>query len=114
MNKSLIIAVILFLLAQTLVWFQTNGQFLWDIFKKHPIFFAIVVGSLSAYIFAIAHKYCYAAFNGQIWPGRMLAFSSGIILFTLLTWLVMGEEVTYKTIISLILSISIIIIQILL
>ena len=35
MNKDILFTIILFTVAQILVWLQLNGQFVWPIFKKY-------------------------------------------------------------------------------
>ena len=45
MNK-LIISILLFLLGNILIWFQTNGQFLWKWFEKHPISLSFILEGL--------------------------------------------------------------------
>jgi multidrug transporter EmrE-like cation transporter len=51
------------------------------------------------------------AFNGQMWPSRLIGFSVGAVVFTWLSWLIFKEPLTLKTIVCLILAIGILIIQ---
>lgn len=51
-------------------------------------------------------------YDGLIWPGRFIGFSMGITSFAFLTWLLMGEGITTKTTICVILALAIICIQI--
>jgi hypothetical protein len=48
---------------------------------------------------------CSNGFEGNLWPGRILSFVTGIITFTILTWLFKGEPVTMKTSVCLVLGI---------
>ncbi len=109
--NNFLASLFLFIIAQVLAWLQANGQFSWDVFKKHPFICAFLIGGIASYLFAMAHKYAYALFDGLIWPGRMLAFSTGIIIFTIMTWLIMGEDITFKTYLSIALAFCIIAIQ---
>jgi len=43
--KALVIGFILFFLGQSLIWFQTNGQFIWPWFKKNPLIISIIAGT---------------------------------------------------------------------
>ena len=52
-------------------------------------------------------------FNGSLWPGRFIGFGTGMIVFSILTYLIMGEGITVKTLISLILATTLVAIQIL-
>jgi hypothetical protein len=112
MNKF-IIAFLLFFIAQSAIWFQTNGQFIWPWFKKNPILISIIMGSIISYIVIYGTKYMVEYYDGLLWPGRFIAFGSGIISFTFLTWYFMGEGITIKTIISLVIACSLIGIQLL-
>lgn len=103
--------VFLFLIAQALIWIQTNGQFIWPWFKKNPIIISILGGSVISYIFIMATRYVVEYFDGLLWPGRFIGFASGIFVFTILTWYFMGEGINMKTGLSLILASALIAIQ---
>jgi len=108
---KLTLTVLLFLFGQTLIWFQTNGQFIWPWFQKNPILISIVGGSTISYAFIFATKYAFEHFDGLLWPGRFLGFALGISSYALLTWLFMGEGISFKTFTSLILAAGIICVQ---
>jgi hypothetical protein len=112
MNKEMVICLLLFLIGQTMVWFQLNGQFLWDVFKKYESI-VILSGIPITWVFLVATRYGYTAFDGLLWPQRFLAFSGGIIIFSLFTWLFKGEGISTKTFICLALSCIILFIQVL-
>ena len=63
-------------------------------------------------MFFKATRLSYIAFDGVLWPGRLIAFGISIIVFTMLTWVLLGEAITMKTFVSLILSIIIVLVQI--
>ena len=110
--KQLAIAIVLFFLGQSLIWFQTNGQFLWKWFEKNPIILSIGMGSVISYMFIFATKNVVGHFDGLLWPGRFITFGVGMIAFSILTWVFMGEGITIKTAISLILATTLVYIQI--
>jgi hypothetical protein len=94
-----------------MIWFQTNGQFVWPWFKKNPLILAIIGGSTISYLFIRATKLVAEYYDGLIWPGRFIAFAMGMISFSFLTYYLMGEPLSTKTIICLCLAVCIILIQ---
>tara|TARA_A100001201_G_scaffold141135_1_gene135814 strand:- start:789 stop:1133 length:345 start_codon:yes stop_codon:yes gene_type:complete len=112
MNK-LVIALILFTIGHILIWFQTNGQFLWRWFEKHPIFLSIFFGGFISYFFIFATKFSYQYFDGLLWPIKFVGFSVGIFTYAGLTYYFMNEGLTMKTLICVILASIIIGIQVL-
>ena len=107
-----LIAFILFwTLGSVLIWVQTNGQFIWSWFKDHPFILSLFGIPISlGYIWAT--KFAFAAFDGTLWPGRLIGFAMGIISFTILTNYYMGEGISTKVIVSLILAITLVLIQV--
>jgi len=109
--KNLILCLLLFVLAQTMVWLQLNGQFVWDSFRKYE-WVLILCGLPISWVFLEATRQGVAAFDGLLWPQRFLAFACGIIIFSLFTWLLKGEGINTKTLISLCLASCLVLIQI--
>jgi len=95
-----------------MIWFQTNGQFVWPWFKKNPIIISVLGGTIISYIFIKATSLIANYYGGAIWPGRFIGFSLGILSFSTLTYFLMGEEINTKTAICLTLATCIILIQI--
>ena len=104
--KAFILSLCLFLLGQSLVWVQTNGQFIWDFAKRNP-FAMSLLGVPISYIFIKATQYCHTYF-GELWPIRMVAFSTGITAFTILTWYLANESFNWRSISCIVLSLIII------
>tara|TARA_R110000744_G_scaffold169506_1_gene287391 strand:+ start:124 stop:474 length:351 start_codon:yes stop_codon:yes gene_type:complete len=111
--KALLAGLGLFLLGQVLAWYQTNGQFISVWVKEHPLLVALIGGVPVGYSYILATAYVVEAFNGEIWPSRLLGFSMGITAFTILTLIHMDESITLKTGTVLILALMIILIQVL-
>lgn len=109
--SKLAITILFFLTGQILIWFQTNGQFLWTWFQKNPLILSLVGGTTISYCFIMGTKFAYESFGGLLWPGRFLGFALGISSYAILTWAFMGEGLSLKTITSLILSAGIICVQ---
>tara|TARA_R110000787_G_scaffold169154_1_gene281906 strand:+ start:1143 stop:1487 length:345 start_codon:yes stop_codon:yes gene_type:complete len=111
MNKNILFCLLLFLFTQTLVWLQLNGQFVWTSFRKYE-WLLIILGMPISWLFLQSTRFGVAGFNGLLWPQRFLAFSCGILVFTVLTWFLKGEGLSVKTLVSLGLSFIILSIQI--
>ena len=110
--RALIIGTFLFLLGQTLVWYQINGQFISTWIKERPIIMSLL-GVPINYIYIYATQYTVIAFNGNLWPQRLIGFSMGMVAFAVLTYLHLNETINIKTAVTLILAAAILGIQIL-
>lgn len=112
MNSKLLLAgFIYFVVSQIIIWFQSHLQFFSDWSKSNPILIAIP-GILVSYFSILATKHLADAFNGEVWPSRLIGFGIGIILFSGLTWSILGEALTWKSITCVILAFVILLIQI--
>lgn len=109
--KYFFITLFIFLLAQVGVWIQLNGQFFSEWMKKHP-FLISLTGIPITYLFIMATSYGRIAFDGLLWPQRFLGFSVGIVIYAVLTYLILNEGMSMKTILSLLLAVGIIFIQV--
>lgn len=110
MSREQLITIAILFSTQIIVWFQLNGQLVWKWFKDHPFLLA-VLGLPISMLFIYTTKLGYPAFNNQLWPIRLLGFATGMISFPIITWLMLGEGLTIKTIISMILAMIIMVIQ---
>lgn len=109
--KLLLLGILFFILAQTTVWFQINGQFIWKFAKENP-FLISILGIPISYLFLIATKFTVEGFDGLLWPSRFIGFGIGIIIYGFLVSYFFNEGISTKTLISIILSIFIILVQI--
>ena len=110
---KLLLGILLFFFGQTLIWYQTNGQFVWKWAKDHPFAMACIFAVPISYAFIIATTYVVGYFNGSLWPGRFIGFACGMLTFTILTNYYMGEGINAKTAISLVLACVLVLVQIL-
>ena len=108
---ELIRGTLLFLLGQTLVWYQINGQFLTEWIKERPLTMSLL-GIPISYVYIYATKDLVNAFNGDLWPQRLIGFSMGMIAFAFLTWIHFQQAITLKTAVTLALATAIVVIQI--
>jgi hypothetical protein len=111
MNTNLIIAFFLVLLAQILAYFQLQGQFISPWIKNNASLMSLL-GLPISYLLIKFTKYSTLGFNGEVWPGRLIGFAVGAIIFALMSHFIMKEAFTLKTIVSLCLASMILLIQI--
>jgi multidrug transporter EmrE-like cation transporter len=109
---KLIIGIILGIFAQIISFFQLQGSSKF-LFLKDNYLILILLGIPISTLFIFSVKNLIGAFDGQLWPSRLIGFSIGAIVFTILSWLVFSEPLSTKTIICLFLAFLILIIQLL-
>ena len=109
--KKLIIGTLLYLVGQTLVWYQINGQFISEWIKERPWLMSLF-GIPISYVYIYATQYSVEAFDGDLWPQRLIGFSMGMITFAFLTWFHLNQAITLKTAVTLALATAIVVIQI--
>lgn len=111
MNRFIVSGFVLFLVGQAMIWYQTNSQFFNTWAKEHPAIMALMGWPIS-YILILASRAVVSGFDGLLWPGRLLGFSSGMIVMVALTWIHMNEGVNMKTGVTLLLALAITLIQV--
>jgi hypothetical protein len=107
----IIYAIILMLIAHTLTWIQLNAQFI-SPWAKNNQWLVALSGIPIAFLFIKATSYVYDYYD-ELWPSRIIGFSIGTLIFSMLTYLFMKEGINLKTGICLGLSVIIILIQLL-
>jgi hypothetical protein len=108
---NILLGIVCFVIAQTMTWFQLNGQFLWVWFKNHSFILALF-GVPISYFYIWATQYIVEGFGGILWPSRFIGFGIGILIYSALIYFFFNEGFQIKTLVSLILATFIIIIQI--
>ena len=108
---NLFYGVLYGIIGQVLTFLQLQGNIKYGWFKNHPILMLIASIPISfAYIKSV--EYLAKAYSGDLWPGRLIGFGMGAIVFTLLSWLLFKEPFGLKTAVCMLLSVSILLIQI--
>lgn len=111
MIKGILIACLFFTIGHLLIWFQLNGQFIWKIWRDN-ILLVSLIGIPASIMFITATKYAVNAFSGSFWPSRFIGFSIGIFIYGAMVSYFFNEGINAKTLITLLLALSIVIIQI--
>jgi len=109
-KEKLLIGIIVGVLAQILTFFQLQGQMKYEWFKNH-YWLVVLMGIPISMLFMYSVKSMVSAYGGEMWPSRLIGFSIGAVVFTYFSWYLFGEPLTMKTIICLILSFSILGVQ---
>jgi len=111
MNK-LFMGVLYGVIAQVITFLQLQGNIKYGWFQKYPVIMLLAAMPIS-YLFIKSVENFVAAYNGEIWPSRLIGFGIGVIIFTLMSKIMFGEPFTSKTAVCLALGTAIVIIQIL-
>ena len=112
-NKYILITIGIFLLNNILIWYQLNSQLVWDWAKgTKSMWIMSLLGIPISLLFLYATKIGYIGF-GNLWAVRFMGFATSMLTFPIMTWLYLGEAITLKTIITILLAIIIMILQLL-
>ena len=108
--KLLTLGFIYFIVSATAIWFQTHAQFFNEWSKDNALLVAIP-GFIISYWSIKATENIAEAYDGAVWPARLIGFGVGIIIFSILTWLILGEKIEIKSAVCVLLAFCILIIQ---
>ena len=100
------------LIAQIVTFLQLQGQLRYSILKNNT-WFVVLLGLPISYLFMISVRYFVSAYDGQIWPSRLIGFGIGVVVFSLMSHWLFKEPFTLKTLVCLGLGSLIVLIQIL-
>ena len=101
----------LFFINNILIWYQLNSQLVWDWAKGTKImWFMSLMGVPISLIFWYCTKWGYEGF-GALWPVRFMGFATSMMTFPIMTWIYLGEAITLKTFITIILAVIIMVLQ---
>lgn len=107
---KLFYGILIGICAHILSFCQLQGQFKIQ-FLKDNVWAVVVLGIPISFLFVYSVRYMVSYYDGEIWPSRLIGFSIGTIIFTVLSHFVFGETINLKTGICILLSASILAIQ---
>ena len=99
------------LIGQVVSFLVLQGSVKYDWDQKH-LWILLLSSIPTTWIYIKSVSYLVSAFDGQIWPSRLLGFGVGMIVFTSLSIILFKEPINYKTLVSVLLALCIILIQI--
>ena len=110
-TKYIIITTLLFIFNNIIIWFQLNGQLVWGFWKSPKgIATSLILGIPITGLFWLATKLGYQGF-GNLWAVRFMGFAVSMMTFPIITYMILGEGITLKTGISIVLAGVIMILQ---
>ena len=110
-NKYVFITILIFVSVNIIIWYQLNSQLVWDWAKGNKsMWLMALLGVPISLLLWLATKYGYEGF-GNLWAVRFLGFATSMITFPFLTYFFLGEPMGLKTIITLGLAITIMLLQ---
>jgi hypothetical protein len=107
---KLFIGILVGAIAQILTFIQLQGQMKWEWMRSH-YWVMVLLGIPISMLFMYSVKNLVSAFDGQMWPSRLIGFSIGTVVFTILSLKLFHEPLTTKTIVCLLLALIILGIQ---
>ena len=110
--KEIFIGTCIFIITQSLAWYQTNGQFISSWIKENPLITSALFGIPVGMGYIYGTTYIVSGFGGTLWASRILGFITGILTFTILTFVHVNETITLKTGVILLLMRAIVLLQI--
>ena len=112
-NKYIVLTIGIFFLNNILIWYQLNSQLVWDWAKgTKSMWIMSLLGIPISLLFWYATKIGYIGF-GNLWAVRFMGFATSMLTFPIMTWLYLGETITLKTLVTILLAIIIMILQLL-
>lgn len=110
--RELGIASLYFALGHLILWFQANSQFIWSWPKDHKIILAIVLGVPASLLFMTGITHVAHATGNDMWATRIWPSLVGTLVFMIMTYLVFEQGLNLKNGICLMLTLSVLVIQI--
>jgi multidrug transporter EmrE-like cation transporter len=107
---KIVYALLLSIIAQIISFIQLQGQIAWKFPRENP-YVMMLLGLPISLIFIKTTKIFNEAYDAN-WPGRLIGFGIGVIVFTIMSWLVFREHPSPKTLTCLGLAFTIVILQI--
>ena len=110
---QMLYTIFLFVIANIIIWYQLNSQLVCEWAKGTK---SMWVMSLLGIPISLLLWYCtkigYTGF-GNLWAVRFMGFATSMLVFPIMTYFYLGEPMTLKVIVTLILAIIIMLLQLL-
>jgi hypothetical protein len=97
---KLFYAILFGLTAQVLSFIAIQGSYKIQ-YLKDNLWIPVLMGIPTSYLIIKSVHYFIEAFNGEIYPSRILGFVLGIFVFSIMGWFMFGEKLNLKTVVCL-------------
>ena len=109
--KYIVLSTVIFLFSQILIWYQLNSQLVWKWAEGHKsMMWMSLLGIPISMLMWYCTKWGYIGF-GSLWAVRFMGFATSMLVFPIMTYFYLGEPMTLKVWITLILALIIMILQ---
>ena len=111
--KYILISTFVFIISQILIWYQLNSQLVWKWAEGYKsMLWMSLLGIPISLLMWLCTKWGYIGF-GSLWAVRFVGFATSMLIFPIMTYWYLGEPMTLKVIITMLLAIIILILQLL-
>jgi multidrug transporter EmrE-like cation transporter len=108
---KILLGIFFQLIAQATTFMQLQGRLKYDIMKNNT-WAVVLMGIPISFMYMLSVKYFVEAFDGQLWPSRLIGFGIGVFVFSIMSSMLFKEPFTPKTIVCLGLGFLIVALQI--
>ena len=110
-TKYIVISTLVFLFSQVIIWYQLNSQLVWKWAEStKSMWLMSLLGIPISVLMWYCTKWGYIGF-GSLWAVRFMGFATSMLVFPIMTYWYLGEPMTLKVWITLILALVIMILQ---
>ncbi len=107
----MVMTMVIFFLTNIIIWYQLNSQLVWEWAKgTKAMWFSALLGIPISLLFWYCTKIGYEGF-GNLWSVRFMGFATSMLTFPVMTYFYLGEVITLKTAVTILLAIVIMILQ---
>jgi hypothetical protein len=108
--SKIFLGILFGLMGQVGTFMQLQGSYKYGWYQKYQ--WVVILASVPlGWLYIKSVNYFIEGFGGQIWPSRLLGFSVGIIVFTLMSHYLFKEPLDVKNGICLFLGFTILMVQ---
>jgi hypothetical protein len=108
--NKIMIGILFGLFGQIATFIQLQGSYRYGWDKAHlwiVLMFSIPIG----WLYLKSVHFLIEGFGGQIWASRIIGFGIGIVVFTIMSYLMFREPLNFKNFLCICLGLTIILIQ---